>query len=54
MVKPLDEKIKSRTRKIPAKYIREVVNGQPYYYMEGVVLNIHDLLEEEDINHLLA
>lgn len=31
MVKPVEEK-KSRTRKIPAKYIREVVNGQPYYY----------------------
>jgi len=32
MVKPVEEIIKSRTRKIPAKYIREVVNGKPYYY----------------------
>lgn len=32
MVKPVEEKIKSRTRKIPAKFIREVVNGKPYYY----------------------
>lgn len=32
MVKPVEEKIKTRTRKIPAKYIREVVNGKPYYY----------------------
>lgn len=32
MVKPVEEKIKSRTRKIPSKYIREVVNGKPYYY----------------------
>ncbi|GGD68310.1 hypothetical protein GCM10011514_35520 [Emticicia aquatilis] len=32
MVKPVAEKIKSRTRKIPEKYIREIVNGKPYYY----------------------
>ena len=32
MVKPVEEKVKTRTRKIPAKYIREVVNGKPYYY----------------------
>ena len=32
MVKPIEEKIKTRTRKIPAKYIREVINGKPYYY----------------------
>ena len=32
MVKPVEEIIKTRTRKIPAKYIREVVNGKPYYY----------------------
>ena len=32
MVKPIEEKIKTRTRKIPAKYIREVVNGKPYNY----------------------
>ncbi len=32
MVKPVEEIIKSRTRKIPAKYIREVINGKPYYY----------------------
>lgn len=32
MVKPVEEKIKTRTRKIPAKYIREVINGKPYYY----------------------
>lgn len=32
MVKPVEEKIKSRTRKIPEKYIREIVNGKPYYY----------------------
>lgn len=32
MVKPVEEKIKTQTRKIPAKYIREVINGKPYYY----------------------
>lgn len=32
MVKPVEEIIKTRTRKIPAKYIREVINGKPYYY----------------------
>lgn len=32
MVKPVEEKIKTKTRKIPEKYIREIVNGKPYYY----------------------
>jgi hypothetical protein len=31
LVKPVEEIIKTRTRKIPAKYIREVINGRTYY-----------------------
>lgn len=32
MVKPIEDQIKSRTRKIPTKFVREVIKGKPYYY----------------------
>jgi hypothetical protein len=33
MVKPISQHIKShQSRKIPQKYIREIVNGKPFYY----------------------